>query len=405
MAARFRVVLQGFSDFERSALTFCLKLTVDRDATYDPAPLMTSSDFVIANADAPGVIDAVVQAGRTPDTVFVGRNAPEDATSHLTRPIDPQLIVRALDGLLARRRSLAAQRVEVMPPVLIEAPDFPQLDDIEEVEPATDPMPLAMRVKPPPAPSTPIDAESADAPDSIPPLQFDEDVAADDSPASAIDAALSSLPAAVASSMSLPTLEAYEAAPPPAPEVQAASSLPLGPTSPAPIVEQRSKARTAARAAARAAARRARLANAERGEAADPTPDVLVLDDSEIAQAHLCRLLTDFGFRAHAVPSGQEALDLLARQAFSVVFFDVQLDEHDDNDGIDLCHRVKHQMPERNGSVPAVVIVSGQARAADRVRAGLAGCDIYLTKPLSRGSVARALESCGIALPSDARRL
>ena len=32
------------------------------------------------------------------------------------------------------------------------------------------------------------------------------------------------------------------------------------------------------------------------------------------------------------------------------------------------------------------------------------GADLQLTKPLSRGAVARSLESCGVGLPADARR-
>ena len=43
-----------------------------------------------------------------------------------------------------------------------------------------------------------------------------------------------------------------------------------------------------------------RLPQAPRAAFAAP-PDVLVLDDSEIAVRFLCRLLGDFGFRAHPV--------------------------------------------------------------------------------------------------------
>jgi hypothetical protein len=44
------------------------------------------------------------------------------------------------------------------------------------------------------------------------------------------------------------------------------------------------------------------------------------------------------------------------------------------------------------------------ARPADRVRATLVGADEFLVKPLQRGHIARALEACGVALPSDPRR-
>src|SRR4249920_3025692 len=87
MRARYKVVLQGFSEFERNALTFCLKLTGEREPAYEPVPRLAQTDFVIADADQTGVIDAIVEAGRTGVTVFVGRHAPADARSHISRPI------------------------------------------------------------------------------------------------------------------------------------------------------------------------------------------------------------------------------------------------------------------------------------------------------------------------------
>jgi len=58
----------------------------------------------------------------------------------------------------------------------------------------------------------------------------------------------------------------------------------------------------------------------------------------------------------------------------------------------------------RSGPSTAVVLMSPRLRPADRVRAALARSDAVLAKPLSRGDVARTLESCGVALPADERR-
>ena len=46
----------------------------------------------------------------------------------------------------------------------------------------------------------------------------------------------------------------------------------------------------------------------------------------------------------------------------------------------------------------SVVLVSGQARASDRVRATLAGSDAYMTKPFGKQDLVRVLESCGMTL-------
>ena len=41
---------------------------------------------------------------------------------------------------------------------------------------------------------------------------------------------------------------------------------------------------------------------------------------------------------------------------------------------------------------------------SQRVRASMAGADQFLVNPASRGDVARALDACGVDLPSDPRR-
>ncbi len=162
------------------------------------------------------------------------------------------------------------------------------------------------------------------------------------------------------------------------------------------------KDRRSSKSEARAAVRRARMAHAP----ADVVqcPDVLVLDDSEIARVFLSKLLRIFGFQPHAVATSDQALDLLEKQPFAATFLDVVLGAHDSADGLALCQRIK-SAPVRPGLTPPVVVmVSGQARPSDRVRAQLAGCDGFLGKPLSRGDVARALENCGVPFPADERR-
>ena len=136
-----------------------------------------------------------------------------------------------------------------------------------------------------------------------------------------------------------------------------------------------------------------------------PAPaDVLVLDDSEVALRYLCKLLGEFGFRVHPVRDSQAAWALLERQRFAAAFVDMRLDADDPVDGIVLCQRLKSAplLPERGAA--SVMLVSGSGQPADEVRARLAGCDAFLAKPLTRGSVARALDGCGVALPADARR-
>jgi len=130
--------------------------------------------------------------------------------------------------------------------------------------------------------------------------------------------------------------------------------------------------------------------------------DVLVAEDSAIARRFLQVRLQRLGYRVHLATNGDEALQLLAGQRFAIVFLDVVLGPAGSLDGLSLCQRLKHE-PEffSAGRPPRVVLVTGLAGAMDRVRGTLAGCDAYLTKPLSEDELLRALRTLdeGFAAP------
>ena len=161
-----------------------------------------------------------------------------------------------------------------------------------------------------------------------------------------------------------------------------------------------------AKAAHRAAVRHARLAreSPEIGATVGP-PDVLVLDDNDAARAQLCSLIEGFGFRAHAARTHAEARAMLATRGFVAVFLDIVLSGTARDAAADLCQRVKQAPAHASGRAAALLIVGSGARPVDRVRASLAGADQFLVKPASRGDVVRALDACGVALPSDPRRV
>jgi CheY-like chemotaxis protein len=103
MTDRHRVALQGFSAFERNALASCFRLSHGATPGYEPVDGLAQADFVVADADHPGVIDALQAAGRVGDTVFVGAQAPEGAAAWMMRPIDPLYVLRELDAMAALR--------------------------------------------------------------------------------------------------------------------------------------------------------------------------------------------------------------------------------------------------------------------------------------------------------------
>lgn len=343
MTPRYRVVLHGFSQFERDALGLCLRAESQRIPAYDEVADAADADFGIADADDPAVIEAVAAAGREGATVYVGQRAPLASRSHLPRPIEPVHVLRELDRLVTRRIAEAPMLDAAVEPAFGAITDFPPLVD-EIIEPGSDLMPLSG-----------LGGFS-----------------------SSVNGALSDWGALPGDSA--PSLTGYG-----------------GPDSHADDEHSRAKA------AARAAARRARLKQADRQRRSLQLPalrDVLVLDDSDVAQRYLSHLLEQFGFQPHVATTGDEARALVDRVPFAALFLDVVLGEGDPLDGLALCREFKQSAP----GTP-ILVVSGQGRASDKVRAQLVGCDAFLTKPMGRGDVARALESLNVTLPSDARRI
>lgn len=177
---------------------------------------------------------------------------------------------------------------------------------------------------------------------------------------------------------------------------------PEAPTAPPVAPLREPDRRTVTKAMARQAARRARMA-ALMSDAAQPPPvDVLVLDDDAGTRAELVRLLGRFGFHVHEALDLHHAEQLADLAPFAAAFLDIRLDDSDGGAGVALCERLHR--PVRGGGPTAIVLMSPRLRPADRVRAALARSDAVLAKPLSRGDVARTLESCGVALPADERR-
>jgi CheY-like chemotaxis protein len=98
-----KVLLLGFSEFERHALASYVRLSASRLPWYEQVTSIGEADFVIADADHPGAIDQVLAADRVADTVFIGTLAPERSLAWAMRPIDPLQVFRELDATVALR--------------------------------------------------------------------------------------------------------------------------------------------------------------------------------------------------------------------------------------------------------------------------------------------------------------
>jgi hypothetical protein len=100
--SRHAVALEGFSAFERKALVSYF-LHAGSDPAYEQVATMAQAEFVVADADDPAAVNAVVDAGRVGDSVFIGARAPDGALAWMMRPIDPPHVARELDAMVALR--------------------------------------------------------------------------------------------------------------------------------------------------------------------------------------------------------------------------------------------------------------------------------------------------------------
>ncbi len=114
---------------------------------------------------------------------------------------------------------------------------------------------------------------------------------------------------------------------------------------------------------------------------------ILVVDDEAGIRELLVQILTDEGYAAHAVPTGEAGLAALAEELYDLVLLDLWLPGIS---GDEVLRRLRRDGP----SVP-VVVISGHASASQAVDALHEGAVDFLEKPLGYD---RVIVSVGNAL-------
>lgn len=103
----------------------------------------------------------------------------------------------------------------------------------------------------------------------------------------------------------------------------------------------------------------------------------LVVDDSTTIQAQVGLGLKMYGITADCADTAEGAVDLLANNYYDIAFLDVVLPGG--ADGYQICKAIKKD-PRSKDTI--VVMLTGKSSTFDRVRASMAGCDAFLTKPV-----------------------
>ena len=114
---------------------------------------------------------------------------------------------------------------------------------------------------------------------------------------------------------------------------------------------------------------------------------VLVVEDGDINQVVAEGIVTACGFDVDLADDGQAGLDALAARDYDLVFMDVQMPVLD---GFAATRELRRR--EGDGRRTPVVAMTASATEGDRERCLEAGMDDYISKPISRATVAAALE-------------
>jgi signal transduction histidine kinase/DNA-binding response OmpR family regulator len=117
-----------------------------------------------------------------------------------------------------------------------------------------------------------------------------------------------------------------------------------------------------------------------------PPRRVLLAEDNAVNQRVAVRILEGFGCRVDVAANGEEAVSMVRRFPYDVVFMDCQMPEMD---GYQATREIRRQAGCES-KVP-IVALTANALVGDRERCLEAGMNDYVSKPISRADVGAAL--------------
>lgn len=114
---------------------------------------------------------------------------------------------------------------------------------------------------------------------------------------------------------------------------------------------------------------------------------VLIVEDNDLNRQVAASMLTDLGFDAEVAEDGVSALSALEAHRFAAVIMDCHLP---DIDGFEVTRRIRADGREGIRRLP-IIGLTASVSSKDRERAHLAGMDDFLSKPVRRDDLRRAL--------------
>lgn len=117
----------------------------------------------------------------------------------------------------------------------------------------------------------------------------------------------------------------------------------------------------------------------------EPLFTALVVDDSSTIRKHVELELKLLGIQTEFAESGEQAFELLSKKNYDIIFLDVILPGID---GYQICKTIKKDKTKKK---TPVIMLTSKSSPFDRVKGALAGCDTYLTKPVTQSSIQKTV--------------
>jgi len=110
----------------------------------------------------------------------------------------------------------------------------------------------------------------------------------------------------------------------------------------------------------------------------------LVVDDDDLIRSNVVEVLSNDGWEVHEAGSAEQALELLHRDTWSLVFCDVRLSAKNNHEGYDVLRSFTEEQPDAQ-----IVLMTGHGSAVGALDAVASGAYDYLMKPFEIADIKR----------------
>ena len=122
---------------------------------------------------------------------------------------------------------------------------------------------------------------------------------------------------------------------------------------------------------------------------------ILLVEDGKANQTMAVGLLSKWGHKVDVAENGLEAVSAFQDGQYDVIFMDVQMPKMD---GLEATQRIRELEDGSNGRIP-IIAMTAHAMKGDRDRCLAAGMDEYVSKPVKKDDLRRALSAVRIERP------